>query len=310
MQWRYKAAVQNLVGVLPPAIGNPVYYFILSRYGGLRDSSPMSRLQAGAEIARRIYDSGRTLESKTVLEVGTGYQLNLPLSLWLCGASQITTVDLNRYLKPKLVMADVEYVRDHQQDLCDLYSGLPATRCVKDRLEQLISCVSFEDLLATTGVRYLAPADAMHLDLDAETIDYHISFTVLEHIPPSVLRGIFDEGRRLRGPAACLCTTLTLPDDFAHSDDSISSINFLQFSESEWEGLAGNRFMFHNRLRMDDFRALLLDSGLEILSLDGQVDESAIKVMKQGFALSERFRAKDLATNATMDGWLIASTRK
>jgi hypothetical protein len=36
MHWKYKAAIQNLVGTLPPALANPIYYHLQSRFGGLR----------------------------------------------------------------------------------------------------------------------------------------------------------------------------------------------------------------------------------------------------------------------------------
>src|SRR6058998_392808 len=69
---------------------------------------------------------------------------------------------------------------------------------------------------------------------------------------------------------------------------AISSINFLQFSEREWEELAGNRYMFHNRLWLDEFQNLLTDLKLEIVALDSRVDDEAIDVLKSRFPLNER----------------------
>ena len=207
-------------------------------------------------------------------------------------------------------MNDIEFLREHQHEVCDLHIDVPGKELFQERLSQLLSIARFEDLLAATHIQYLAPADAMRLDLEAESIDYHVSFTVLEHIPAAILQGIFQEGRRLLNPEGLFVHYIDFTDHFAHSDERISSVNFLQFSDREWQDLAGNRFMFHNRLRVDDFRALFRGLGLEIISLDGKIDDGAIEVMKQRFTLSERFRTKDLVTNATMDGWLVASPGK
>ncbi len=307
MKWRHKAIVQNLLAGLPPGIGNQVYYYLQSRYGGLRTPTPVSRLIGGVEIARRIHRRGQSVESKVFVEVGTGHQLNLPLSLWLCGAAQIITVDLNPYLKPELVMNDLEYLRAHQAQVHELYAGLPASRFLDRRLAQVLACASLEELMATTCTRYMAPADASRLALAPASVDYHVSFTVLEHIPPSGLRGIFQEARRLLRPDGLLVHYIDFTDHFAHSDPTISSVNFLQFSDREWERLAGNRFMFHNRLRVDEFRTLLLALGLEILELETRVDERALAEMRNGFALDKRFQMKDFNTNAAGDAWLVAS---
>ena len=45
-------------------------------------------------------------------------------------------------------------------------------------------------------------------------------------------------------------------DHFSHSDQTISSINFLRYSDDEWQRYAGNRYMYMNRLRHDDVLAL------------------------------------------------------
>jgi SAM-dependent methyltransferase len=307
MNWKQKAAVQSWIARLPSGIGNPLYFFLQTRYGGLRNPSPVSRLDAAARLVRRIRETGRTVEFKTFLEVGTGHQLNLPLGLWLCGASRILTVDLNPYLKPKLVMQDLDYMRANRSKIEPLFADVPSLPSVPARLDALLACRSFKQVLALTRIEYLAPADATCLQLEAGSIDYHISFTVLEHVPPPVLRAIFLEARRVLKSQGLLVHFIDFTDHFAHSDQSISSVNFLQFDEAEWDRLAGNRYMYHNRLRFDEFHELIRGLDLNILSLEAQVDHRALEVMKSGFSLNSRFRTKDLNTNATQDAWLVAA---
>ena len=87
----------------------------------------------------------------------------------------------------------------------------------------------------------------------------------------------------------------------------MSSVNFLQFSESKWDRLAGNRYMYHNRLRVDEFRELLEGLDLEVLAFDIKVDETAVDILKRGFPLAERFQNKDYRTNAASEAWMVAS---
>lgn len=308
MHWKYKAAIQNLMGRLPPNLGNPIYYHLQCRFGGLQQPTPISRLSAGIEVIRRIHRFEHSMESAAFLEIGTGHQLALPLSLWLCGASEITTVDLNRYLKESLVLNDIEYLRGNEEEVRSLFSRISRSGLFEERFERLLAGVnSLHELLSLTNIRYWAPADASCLALEANSIDYHISFTVLEHIPAAVLKRIFKEGCRLLRPAGLFIHHIDFSDHFAHADDAISSVNFLQFSESEWEGLAGNRYMFHNRLRIDEFQNLLLDLNLQILALDTKVDDNAVDLLRKGFPLNERFRSKDSSTNAARDAWVVAS---
>jgi SAM-dependent methyltransferase len=308
MHWKYKATIQNVIGRLPPDLGNPIYYQLQRRFGGLRHTTPLTRLRAGVELVRRIRRLGRSAESAVFLELGTGHQMALPLSLWLCGASEITTVDLNRYLKETLVINDVEYMRRHEAEVRELFKE-SCDRLFEDRLQKLFAGVrSLRELLALTNIRYRAPADASRLPLPPSTIDYHVSFTVLEHVPPAVMKQIFQEGRRLLKPGGLFIHHIDFTDHFAHSDEAISSVNFLQFSERDWQRLAGNRYMFHNRLRLDELKNLLVDDlKLELLALDSKVDDEAADLLKNGFPLNERFRNKDSITNAAMAAWVVAS---
>jgi predicted RNA methylase len=48
---------------------------------------------------------------RTVLEVGTGHMVDLPIGMWLCGAERVITVDLNPYLSRELVSEARTFVR-------------------------------------------------------------------------------------------------------------------------------------------------------------------------------------------------------
>jgi SAM-dependent methyltransferase len=224
----------------------------------------------------------------------------------LCGASKVITVDLNPYLKPELIMQDIEYLREHREEIISSFT--PYSPTFAERFEQLVRFEGkLEQLLAMTNIVYSAPADATDLRLPSQSIDYHISYTVFEHIPAEVIRAIWREGRRLLKPDGLFIHLVDFSDHFSHSDPSITSVNFLRFSEWKWRLYAGNRYMYHNRLRIDDFMALMAQDGLQIVACYPTIDPRGLETLENGFPLAPRFRDKSAETNATGNAWIIAA---
>jgi len=159
MNWKLKASIQNAVSLLPSRLSYDAYYFIQRYFGNLRKQNPASRLQAGIGIVDRIYKQNQSIVSKTFLEVGTGHSLNLPIALWLSGASKVITVDLNPYLKPELVFEDITYIRNNLHKIMVLFGTYVELPFFQERLNQLISWngYSITDLLGAMNISYLAP---------------------------------------------------------------------------------------------------------------------------------------------------------
>ena len=130
---------------------------------------------------------------------------------------------------------------------------------------------------------------------------------MLEHIPPEVLSKILGEANRVLRDDGLFVHCIDFSDHFSHSDRSISAINFLQFGEDEWAKFAGNRYMYQNRLRIDDFNCLARNAGLEIISVEAEVDPTSVAVLEGGFPLNERFRGKSVDVNATANAWVVAT---
>ena len=307
MKWKQKSRIQNLIAKLPSNLSYATYYFFQRNFGGLRNVNPIGHLMAGIKIATIIRQQGQTIDSKTFLEIGTGHQINLPIALWLAGASRIITVDLNPYLKEELVFDGISYMRNHQQEIEKLFEEVESP-VFAERLSQLNRVEeNLQRLLAMTNIQYLAPADATCLHLESRSVDYHVSYTTLEHISVETLGSILREGKRLLRQRGLFVHCIDFSDHFSHSDRTISMINFLQFSEEEWKHWAGNRYFYQNRLRVDDFARLCRDKDLKILSMDTIVDRGSLEELRKGFPLDGRFRTKSAETNATINAWLVAS---
>jgi SAM-dependent methyltransferase len=307
MNWVQKARIQRLVAKLPPRLGYATYYWLQRNFGGLRTTSPISRLEAGVALARYAQQQGHSLQGTACLEVGTGYQLALPLALWLMGASTITTVDLNPYLKPHLVLDDLAYMRRNRPQIEALLAPV-ANPGFAGRLDQLLKTNrSFDEMLALTHIRYLAPANAAQLPCKPASFDYHVSITTLEHIPGPIITGILQEGQRLLKPDGLFIHDIDCSDHFSHSDPTISVINFLQFNDEAWQHLAGNKYMYHNRLRVDDYRQLFTEAQLRIAAMDVTTSPQAQALLQGGFPLDARFAAKSAEANAATGAWIVAA---
>ncbi|HLL74944.1 MAG TPA: methyltransferase domain-containing protein [Pyrinomonadaceae bacterium] len=292
MNWQRKARIQNLIAALPAS--NAIYYAVQRTLGSLRPgrTNPLEWFQAGARLADWIEGAGRAVEGASFLEVGTGRQVNMPLALWLCGAGRVATVDLNTYLSGALVAESVEYVRRNREEVARQFGARGESRGFRQRLSALASFKGdLGGLLRLARIEYLSPADAARLPFAAGAFDFHVSYAVFEHIPEDDLRRILAEARRVLKPAGLLVHVIDPSDHFSHDDPTITAINFLQFGGREWERLAGNRFMFHNRLRARQYLDLFERAGVRVLRQTEALDEASLSALREGFPVSEEFRS-------------------
>ena len=149
-------------------------------------------------------------------------------------------------------------------------------------------------LLRLMNVEYVAPADATRLALASASVDYHVSYAVLEHVPPETIHGLLREARRVLRPGGMLLHVIDPSDHFSHEDGSITTVNFLRFGDSEWQRIAGNKFAYHNRLRAHEYPELFTRAGVRVIRQQQKLDETALRALRDGFPLHERFRGVPL----------------
>lgn len=312
MHWKMKSLLQSVVAKLPSRLSYSLYYKMQRRFGGLRNVNPGNTLRAAQEISGAIRQNGRELSEGIFLEVGTGRRLNLPILMWLMGAKRVFTVDLHPYLKEELVAKDLHYFQTHRDELADALceSGYRA-----DRFEQLMSLRLgpgvLKELLSQCDIQYLAPVNAAQLPLEAGSIDFHISTNVFEHIPPDALSAILEEASRVIGSEGLAVHRIDHSDHFSHSDRTLSPINFMRYSEKRWARLAGNRYMYMNRLQIDDFQELFKHSGQEVLSVVSKPDQEVLRQLHTStLPLNTRFASKSKTTLATLTSLFVGRPKK
>jgi SAM-dependent methyltransferase len=274
-------------------LSNQIYYAMQRTVGSLKPgrTNPLEWFDAALTKVKWIREAGREVEGRTFLEVGTGHNVNVPLALWLCGAGRVVTVDLNRYLSLPMVTETIEFVRENEKEVTKAFGSEADHPLFRERLRQLIETrAEAKELLRLANIEYLSPADATRLDFPDASFDYHISHAVFEHIPREIISNILKEARRLLRPEGLLVHTIDPSDHFAHDDASITAINFLQFSERDWERWAGNKFMYHNRLRAFEYVELFERADVHLLRKSEAIDDASLKMLQNGFRLDNRFR--------------------
>lgn len=306
MNWKRKAKIQNLIAALPNALSYGAYYWVQRHFGGLKQSNPISALEFGIDVWKRIKTQGFDPADKVFFEVGTGRTVDTPLAFWLMGADKTITVDLNPYLKEELVKESLCYISDHKDEIMALFGDCLCLNRWQSLIDLSQNPYNLRDVLQLCRIEYIAQGDATDTRLPPGTIDFHTSINVFEHIPEHTIKAILDEGNRILKNDGLFIHRIDYSDHFSHSDDSISSINFLQFNEREWDGYAGNKYMYMNRLREDDFVQLFQKSGHDILSIESDKDFDALKLVKTGqLQLDSRFQGKSDEVISTIASWVL-----
>jgi SAM-dependent methyltransferase len=245
------------------------------------------------EIVKKIIRAGESPVNKVFFEVGTGWVPFTPLVLYLAGAKQIITVDLNRYLREELIRESLYQMSSNKLlALSNIVGG------VNSRLDALMEFCrtkkfNLQQFFDLCHITYMAPCDAAKTGLPDKSVDYHVSNAVFEHIPLNVLKDILKEGNRIVKKEGLFIHHIGYADHFWYADKNITAINFLQYSDEEWAKIAGNKHAYVNRLRHDDFIALFKSTGHEIVEIETCKDDAVQKELETGrLQLNEKFKIK------------------
>jgi SAM-dependent methyltransferase len=267
--WKVKALAQRIFSGMPAT--DRVYRSIQRSVGRLRSPNPQPYVDASTAILEAIGDEG--IGGLHTMEIGTGWNLNLPIALYLLGAGPCTTIDANRHCTraeaQRSADALVDALRTAFRDDAEVVAAI-------DERWRAFKAGPWDDSIRRAGITYRAPGDARDSGLASRTCDLVFSRATLQHIPPEVLRGVFAETARVLRPGGSFWHRLGLCDQFSLFDPSISRIHYLRYSDEEWERIAGNRYAYANRLRLSDFVQLAEDAGFVVEVIRRRVDDKAI----------------------------------
>ena len=118
MKWTSKAKLQRAVCALPRPLGRSAYRTLHRLYRAVQPLPPRPHIECGIRLARTIQAYGR-LQGATVLEVGTGQRMDVPIVLWLLGADRVVCVDKHRSIVPERLRQHLDYFRLHRSWLAE-----------------------------------------------------------------------------------------------------------------------------------------------------------------------------------------------
>jgi SAM-dependent methyltransferase len=268
MRWVAKAALQRGLGVLPH--GERLNYLFQRHVArSLPGGEPVVRRKL-ARARQHLEAFGRPAEDAVFYEFGAGWDLAIPLSYAALGVGRQVLVDIRPSARVELVNETLALLEREVRSV-----GGPVS--------------SLAELEERFGITYLAPRDARATGLEAGSIDFITSTDVCEHIPEADLAQIFRECKRLLKPGGTISCRIDLQDHYAYFDPSLSRYHFLRFSDRAWS-LVNSPLHFQNRLREPDYRRLLEEAALEVVSWtpSGPSDEGLAEL--EAMELAPRFR--------------------
>jgi SAM-dependent methyltransferase len=300
MRWQIKCFIDNCKGMVP---FQDKFRKFKRRLVPYRPS--LSRgayaIDEGIVQVQWLRDALGTLVGKTILEIGSGWELLLPMLFSLCRAERVYLTDLTALLDRFTLVGGLESFRANRQRILDALHIPPEDfdRKFGGGIE------SQEEFLKSNGLVYLAPCDCRHLYLEDSTLDVITSRSVFEHIPAPVIEDILKESYRLLKPGGLICHFVDNSDHWEHGDKSISTVNFLRFSDRAFRLTYLNSLNYHNRLRHSEYVEMLRRHGFEILRAERIVDSGAVEALKT-LPLAPRFRGFPVEDLATRDSYLLA----
>jgi SAM-dependent methyltransferase len=161
-------------------------------------------------------------------------------------------------------------------EIADAAGESPAT--VRARFLKLRRSRNLGELLGRSRIEYFAPADARATGLEPDSIDLVYSNSVLEHVPPEVIRGLMKESFRVLKPGGLALHNVGCNDHYAFFDKSISFVNYLQYEERSWR-LWNNSLQYQNRLRAPEFEELAAAAGFEVIYKRTSVRPGALEAI-------------------------------
>ena len=176
------------------------------------------------------------------------------------GKSLVQNLYLSNFVKKQFVvdlypMLDFELVDSERKKLLEI-----------EKLRSRVKIKNLKDL-EHYGIYYIAPYDATKIHLSDKSIDACISTNTLEHIPKFDIILIFSELYKKLKDEGIVSLIIDYSDHYAHTDNNISLLNFLKFSNHQWKRY-NHKIHFQNRLRHYEYIDIFEKIGFRTIKED------------------------------------------
>ena len=149
-----------------------------------------------------------------ILEIGAGKSLaqNIFISYYFNNSIKQTVIDIN-------TMLDFQLFNEANKQISSLL-----------KIEIKNYAENVEQLKQTYNIDYKAPVKIEELKKSENKFDMCISTTALEHFPISDLKNYLKQLKIILSEDALISSAIDYSDHYNHTDDTISPLNYLQFS--------------------------------------------------------------------------------
>ena len=256
MDWRLKVAKQTILARVP--FGHALRRFKRKYIGYEPDPGNLQNtLSCLKKMQWALNTLNRSFEGATVLEIGSGWFPTIPIMLGVGGARRVLMSDLNPHMDAVTFASTLRFLKD----------VMPTN--------QRLNAIS---TLGDLPITYLAPFDAGAVP--DGTIDFVISRTVLEHIPPGDLANLLIALHPKLSPSGLMVHLVDHSDHLEHTDKSISKINFLTWSGRKHALVNSLTRAGENRLRHHEYQPIFEMAGYQVVTTTSEVHEPTRAIAK------------------------------
>ncbi len=186
------------------------------------------------------------------LEIGTGYSIVAPITLYLLGFDKIITVDISNDISLKSFKKQILHLYSKKQLNVLLKESIYTEIELINKIDKIISFNSLTEIFSFCNIIYIPNYNFDDIDTLGYNYDYIYSQVVFEHIQPKILVELFSKIKKWLKPKGQSVHTINFIDHFANpgffQDKSISEFNFLQYSDNYWKSWTNNDIAYTNRL--------------------------------------------------------------
>ena len=265
--WKLKSTIFGLIDFFSV----PSVLYFLQKYVSGRSKIGSLQISPTWKAHKKYLDQYNATEN--IFEFGAGKNLAQNLFISDIVINQ-TVVDLNP-------MIDFELVDNVRSQISELVA-------LKSR-----SKISTLDELSLYGIEYRAPYDASKTDFADKSLSSCISTDTLEHIPKDSIIAIFSELFRTLKDDGIVSAKIDYSDHYAHTDKSISLLNYLKFNKEAWKRY-NHDCHYQNRLRHYDYVEIFNRCGFVVIEEELSYAEDNIPA-----EIAKAFRDKDSTWCAT-----------
>lgn len=137
------------------------------------------------------------------------------------------------------------------------------------------------------NIEYIAPFDFFKNPFPENIFDACISTNTLEHIPKDEIVKIFKILRVVIKPDGLISAIIDYSDHYSHTDCKISRLNFLKFSDVEFEKY-NHSVHFQNRLRHYDYENIFEEMGFKIVKNEFKNEVDPPKSVASKFDMNKK----------------------